>query len=478
MVAAAVERPFVESFPVQADRSYASEARDLAERCGLSLDPWQDLVIENSLGVNGQGRFTAPEVGINVARQNGKGVILEVRELVGVFAMGEKLITHSSHQQDTSLEAMLRLLEALEEGGLQGELKGGDIKHGARNTNGQEAILFKSGQRIRFRTRGKGAGRGFSCDCLILDEAMFLAEYAHAALMPSLSAMPNPQVWYAGSAVDQQIHEHGIVWARIRERGMAADDGLAYFEWSAGLEKPDDVPARLDEELIARANPALGIRITSEWVQTERKSMNPREFAVERLGVGDWPRTDGVLQQMLPIEDWNALVDIGSVIVDPVVIAFDIGPERTASIAAAGRNEQGMWHVEVFDNRNGTAWLVEKLKGYVDRNNPGAVVCDAYGPVASVLHQVEEAGIEVTTVTAAEHAQACGRLVDAVAEKELRHLGTEELEAAIRGAKPRPLGDAWAWSRKNSNVDISPLVAVTLALSAAIDLPAGEMRIW
>ncbi len=471
-MAVALERPFVESFPVLAERSYAQEARELAERCGLRLDPWQDLVIENSLGVGENGRFTAPEVGVNVARQNGKGVILEVRELVGIFAMGEKLITHSSHQQDTSLEGMRRLVEALEEGGLDSEIKS------VRNTNGQEAIIFKSGQRIRFRTRGKGAGRGFSCDCLILDEAMFLAEYAHAALMPSLSAMPNPQVWYAGSAVDQQIHEHGIVWARIRERGMSQDDGLAYFEWSAGLEKPEDVPARLDEELIARANPALGIRITSEWVQTERKSMNPREFAVERLGVGDWPRTDGVLQQVLPIEDWNALVDIGSVIVDPVVIAFDIGGDRTGSIAAAGRNKQRLWHVEVFDNRNGTAWLVDKLKGYVDRNNPGLVVCDAYGPVASVLHQVEEAGIEVTTVTAAEHAQACGRLVDAVAEKELRHLGTEELEAAIRGAKPRPLGDAWAWSRKNSNVDISPLVAVTLALSAAIDLPAGEMRIW
>jgi hypothetical protein len=28
----------------------------------------------------------------------------------------------------------------------------------------------------------------------------------------------------------------------------------------------------------------------------------------------------------------------------------------------------------------------------------------------------------------------------------------------------RRSGDAWAWSRKNSSIDISPLVAVTLAL--------------
>ncbi len=412
---------------------------------------------------------------MNVARQNGKGVILEVRELVGIFEVGEKLITHSSHQQDTSLEAMRRLIEALEEGGLDSELK---PRGGIRNTNGQEALVFKTGQRIRFRTRSKGAGRGFSCDCLILDEAMFLAEYAHAALMPSLSAMPNPQIWYTGSAVDQEVHEHGVVWARIRERGMAADDRLAYFEYSADADDPNDLPAILDDRMLEDANPALGIRITREWVETERKSMNPREFAVERLGVGDWPRTDGVLQQVVPIEQWKALTDEQSELLDPVVLAFDVGPDRTGSIAAAGKRPDGLWHVEIVDHRTGTSWLPKALFDYARRQNPSAIVCDAYGPVGSIVQAVENYDLELTTVTAAEHAAACGRLADAVADKTLRHLGTDELQAAIRGAKPRPLGDAWAWSRKSSSVDISPLVAVTLALSAAIELPEGELRIW
>jgi hypothetical protein len=46
----------------------------------------------------------------------------------------------------------------------------------------------------------------------------------------------------------------------------------------------------------------------------------------------------------------------------------------------------------------------------------------------------------------------------------LRHLGQEELDAAVEGAAKRPMGDAWLWSRKNSTVDISPLVGCTLAL--------------
>jgi hypothetical protein len=45
----------------------------------------------------------------------------------------------------------------------------------------------------------------------------------------------------------------------------------------------------------------------------------------------------------------------------------------------------------------------------------------------------------------------------------LRHRGSAELRAAVSGARERAMTDAWAWSRANSETDISPLVAVTLA---------------
>jgi hypothetical protein len=43
-------------------------------------------------------------VGINEPRQNGKGGMLEIRELAGMFCWEDKLIVHSAHQVDTSLE--------------------------------------------------------------------------------------------------------------------------------------------------------------------------------------------------------------------------------------------------------------------------------------------------------------------------------------------------------------------------------------
>jgi hypothetical protein len=134
------------------------------------------------------GKWAAFEVGVEVAAQNGKGAILEARELAGLFLLGERLIIHSAHQFDTSLEAFRRLLCLIE------DTPDFDRRvQRVSRSHGEEGIELKNRQRIRFRTRTKGGGRGFSGDCLILDEAMILPESAHGALLPTLSARPNPR---------------------------------------------------------------------------------------------------------------------------------------------------------------------------------------------------------------------------------------------------------------------------------------------
>lgn len=443
--------------------SAGAEAVELAALAGLHLDPWQQLVLEHALGEKQDGRWAAFEVGVVVSRQNGKGSILEARELAGLFLLGERLIIHSAHQFDTSLEAFRRLLFLIEETP--------DFDRRVRRvsrSHGEEGVELKGGQRIRFRTRTKGGGRGFTSDCLILDEAMILPESAHGALLPTLSARPNPQVWYTGSAVDQYVHEDGVVLARIRARGVAGDDpSLAYMEWSVDRERPEDVDAvtAANPDAWARGNPGLGIRITAEHVSHEQRSMDPRTFAVERLGVGDWPNVDGTSSSVISGEDWAALTDERSRMVDPVCLAFDVAPDRSwASIAAAGKRSDGLSHVEVVDRRQGTGWLTDRVKELVAAHRPMMVVCDGAGPAGSLLHELQQAGVAVTPVSAKEHAQGCGLIYDKVAQKTLRHLGTPELAAAVKGAVSRPLGDAWAWSRKSSGPDISPLVACTLAL--------------
>ncbi len=445
----------------------AREVIELAELAGLVLDPWQRMVLTAALTETPTGQWAAPEVGLVVSRQNGKGGILEARELGGLFLIAERLITHSAHQFDTSLEAFRRLLFLIE--------NTPDLSRRVARvsrSHGEEGIELIGGQRIRFRTRTAGGGRGFTGDCLMIDEAMIYPEKAHGSLLPTLSARPNPQVWLVGSAVDQAIHEHGLVLARMRERAAAGTSRrMAFFEWSVPVSvpegedrppRPDDVTAELaaSEDAWAQANPALDIRISREAVALELESMDPRTFAVERLCVGDWPDTSSKAGQVIPLASWRKLVDPASGIAGPVVLAVDAMPDRRrASIAAAGRRADGLMHVELIDRRPGTAWVADRVAELRGRHTITGVVAQASGPAASL----EEAIADLELVDQADYVRGCGHFFDLVDGEGLRHLGSPELDAALRGAAKQKAGDAWSWSRASSSVDISPLVGVTLA---------------
>lgn len=458
--------------------STGQEALELCEMAGLTLDPWEADVLSTSLNERGDGKWAAFEVGVVCPRQNGKNEILVGRELAGLFLLDERLIIHAAHQFDTSLEAFRRLKDIVEN---TPDFSRRIKKNGIKNSHGEEGIELKNGQRIRFRTRTKGGGRGFTGDCVIFDEAMEFPESAHGAILPTLSARSvfgDPQVWYTGSAVDQYIHDNGLVFARIRERGhKGTDPSLAYFEWSADGEVPDKAEQLLDDPgSWAQANPALGIRISTEHVGRERLSMDPRTFAVERLGIGDWPSTDGSSAQVISSETWADLADLESVLQDPITLAFDVTPDRSAaSIAAAGKNADGLGHLEIIERKRGTGWVVERLQELIEAHDIAAVIADGSGPAASLFAALEQLDIEVTVVNAKEHAQACGTFYDGCEDKAFRHLDTPEMAAAIKGAVKRPLGDAWAWSRKNSTIDISPLVASTLAFWGSRNVESGSV---
>jgi len=456
------------------------EAIKLATRAGLELDTWQQFVLMRSLGERADGKWSAFEVGLVVPRQNGKGSILEARELAGLFLFGEKLLIHSAHEQATSSEHFRRLLQLIE--GVP-EFDRRVLK--APKGKGMESIELRGGQRIFFKTRTAGGGRGLTGDFVALDEAMFLSEATIGALVPTVAARSvhgNPQLWYTGSAVDQQKHEHGVVLARVRERGMKVTPRVAYFEWSAGGSDPSVVPdgVRSDPEVWAQANPGMGIRIAAEHIENESAgALGPREFAVERLGIGDWPTTDGSAAQVISDADWLAVKDRGSGIEGKVSLAFDVRPDRSMSaIAAAGLNADGRHHIEVIDHVPGTRGVVARLVGLAVKHGADVIVYDSFGPAGSLevelRNAADESGIGLRPVTGREHAEACGQLFDAVDQDTVRHGGTHELAAAIKGAAKRPLGDAWAWSRKGSAVDISPLVACTLAFWAVEALEPAQ----
>lgn len=189
--------PRYRSVPAAAS-SAGQEAVELAESVGLHLDPWQKDVLEGALGEGPDGKWASLEVGLIVPRQNGKGSILEARELAGLFLFGERLQTHTAHRFDTSLEHYLRLRQLIE--------GSADLSRKVRampDANGKEAIILTNGARLNFKARSKGSGRGFSGDLVVLDEAFWLMELG--SLLPTMSARMDmtpagPQLWYVSSA--------------------------------------------------------------------------------------------------------------------------------------------------------------------------------------------------------------------------------------------------------------------------------------
>lgn len=480
-----VVRPRIFAVP-EASSSLGAEAVEFSRRVGLNLDPEQEFVLEAWLGVRDDGRWQSFEVGLNTPRQNGKGEILMARQLFGLYVLGETFMVHSAHEFKTSERHFQRMEAAIRRcPELLAQVKRTHTGRivGFRYSHGDEAIELQSGSRIEFRTRTKGGMRGFDDVAFIaIDEAMIYSEAAQSAMMPTVRASKaerGPQIAYAGSAVDQELHEHGIVWTRVRERGIAGDDpSLAYAEWSLDFDHPDEVPDEVagDPEQWRLVNWAIERgRVLVEQMEREYRSMSRRGFVLELLGVGDYPATDGSVDSVISQEAWADVLDEASVLADPIVIAFDVSPNRRTSIVAAGLNEQGKLMVEVVASRAGTGWVTERLAELYERQDVEEILCDGFGPSVSIAKRVDEVGITVRRVNSGEYAQACGVFADAVGEKTLRHIGQDELDAAVRGARTRPLVDRWAWSRSKSVADVGPLVAASLASWSAAERELGSV---
>jgi hypothetical protein len=446
------------------------EAVDLADLAGLELDDWQADVLEHTLRTQSDGRWAAFEVGLVVPRQNGKGSVLEARELHGLFCEPDtRLILHSAHEFKTAKEAFRRIVTLIDR---SPRLKK-QVDH-VRYTTGEEGVELKDGSRLKFVARSSGSGRGFSGDLVILDEAYNLSQEMMSALLPTMSARPNPQLWYTSSApLPASVSD---VLRRLCRRGREGSAGLAYAEWCAPHDpKRVDLVDLDDRENWAAGNPGLGLRLSEEFTELERKALQPEDFARERLGV--WPDIDASdLWAVIGRAQWErCLADESTRPAVPAAIAFDIPPDRSSgSIGCAAPFQDGVW-VDVLDHGPGTGWMLDRLVTLKQRYPRAVFCCDASGPAGSLLDPLRKAGVKrVKALSTQDHKQACGDFFDAVVGSpastgraevppSVRHAGRAELDEAVAGATKRRVGDAWLWDRRNSGVDISPLVAVTLA---------------
>lgn len=443
--------------PEQTVSSAGDEAVDLAAQAGLVLDDWQQWWLRESLGERPDGTWSAFEVACIVGRQNGKNAVLEARELAGVVLFGDELITHTAHRADTVMEHFRRMERYADEFPDFGKL----VKRVSRQ-NGHEAIEMKGGRRVRFISRARQPGRGFTGDVVVFDEALYLDPEVIGALIPTLATRRMAQVWYTSSApkATSQVL-HGIIG---RGRGDEPEPRLFYAEWGNDEGTPPD-----DVDGWYRANPGLGIRISQEYIEAERRLMSgdpdlEAEFMRERVGIAE--QADGS-SGPIPVNRWNELVDGSSLPTDASVrLALDVPPDRaTAVFAVAGRRPDGIPHVSVrhYVEPGEMSQLVDLAKGLTDMHRC-ALILPPSSPAKAWRTELEAAGVPLDELTAAEYAEACGLITSKVLDGALRHRGQPRLDNAVGGLKSRVSGDVETWARRSSRVNISPFVAATCAL--------------
>lgn len=440
----------------------AEELIEFGAMYGQPADEWQGNTLRIGCGERADGTWAAQEVALLVQRQNGKGGVFETRGLGGLYLFGEQLIIYTAHVVDTAKMAFGRVVDLV--------TNYDDLRRRVKRVNrvnSEEGIELLGGAEMQFRTRGRsaGKGRGFSADTLFLDEALYLSQVGLDALMPTMLARPNPQIWYMSTPPEA----HDVALTRIRDDGLAGVPGMAMAMWR----NPPGADLT-DPQVLAYANPAWGIRLNTKVMQVLRRRLGEEGFARECGGIWPEPVTEEDTRwQVIGEAEWAARCDPRSQMTGRAAMGVYVPPDRSYSaIAAAGARVQGGRMVELtgnpaigWDHRPGTKWIVPRLK-QLEAHDPLAVVIDD----KAIADEAEAAGLVVHRASVGDVVTGCQLVYDGIAGadeagRDVWHLGQVPMTEAVADATKRPVGNSWAWQRNDPTADVAPIAAGSLALA-------------
>ena len=449
--------------------------------------PWQELAVVEIMAErrtpDGRWKWAASNVGLIVARQNGKGDVLLIIELYHLFVLKDRRIFHTAQLQRTATDAHKRMADVIRNSPkLLAQVRGGE--RGIQSGKGSEQIILADGRQIFFFTRSDNAGRGLFGDLMIFDEAYDLTESEVAALRPLIKTARAGQVIHTSTPVDGDTMPNGLVLAGLRKQALAGEgERLLWLEWSVPERATDPRTGRWlnrrderihDTNCWAMANPSLGMRVAEghmlldpEFIEDDIGGLGVRKFLVEDLCAPDyWPDPELEAADEIPIDSEAFLeqsLGHAAVLLDPVALGIDRSPDGHTSLVVAGYREDGTWTSETVLHRTGVEWVVPALLHLVDKYHPAVLVIDAAGPAGALVAKLHAAKLEPIVTGINEMGRACQAFVDDF--KEARYVPTgidSPLNAAVEIARWRPLGDARAFARKGYG-DIGPMVATALA---------------
>lgn len=452
------------------DLARGDAAVELAALVGLMLDEWEALVLREACRRRFDGRWSARTVDLLVGRQNGKGSVLEARQLAGLVLFGERTAVHTAHEGKTCDEHFLRMQELLAH-----ELVAPRVKT-IRTANGQQQIVMRTGERLKFVARTDASGRGFTGDVIYLDEAYALTDAIMRALFSTMAARSkkgDPQMWLTSTAPYGDRPQHAWWHSRVSlmrsERRPA--NGL-YIDWGMAPPTNEQIKAagsveaaveRLiaNRELWWETNPGLGIRISEDFCEDELAILGPWGFAVERCGLVI-PKEDAENRSGIDLTEWSKLFADFELPARSVV-AVDVDEDGAKGSIAAAAVVNGHLCVELVESGG-----IGKLVGWLTRNTAAIdrVVYDGTSQAQMVVTLTNAAGLRMDKLTQADVASSEAMLVDAVGEGAVRHRDDPRVRLAILSADRSAAGKRWRWTPRRPLDDVTPIKATALAVAA------------
>lgn len=433
------------------------KVRQQCAEMGVQFDGWQEGVGTLALGKREDGKYAATVGGVvlSIPRQVGKTFLVGMIVIALCVLFPGLTVLWTAHHGRTTTKTFQSM---------QGMARRKRIwPHvlAIRTANGEQEIRFKNNSIIMFGAREFGFGRGFDqVDIEVFDEGQKLSESALEDMIPATNQSRHESgalVFFMGTPPRKS--DDGDEFANRRAKALAGKfDSGVYIELSAEQGADPD-----DRAQWALANPSFPHRTPVESMERMREQLTDEDsFLREALGVWDAVST----KQVIDPESWQRAGDTGSVPSSRFVLAVDVSPDQArASVAFAGLRADGLVHVELYEQRSGSAWLAGWIAEKCAANDIAAVVVDEASPAAPLVAELRRRKVrQVVSTGARDMASACADFYSLVEGGELRHTDQPQVNAALAVARKRSLGDGWAWNRKSADADITPIVAATLAV--------------
>jgi len=420
---------------------------------GIVYDDWQKGAGRIALGRRDDGKYAATVGGVtwSIPRQVGKTFLVGSMLLILCALFPGLKVLWTAHRLRTSTMTFQSMQ------GMARRKKIAPLIAHIRTANGEQEIAFHNGSRILFGAREQGFGRGFDeIDIEVFDEAQILTEKALEDMVPATNQARHPHgalLFYIGTP--PRPSDPGEVFTNRRTKAIGGKThDAAYLEFSA------DEDAELDDRRQwAKANPSYPKRTPLESMLRMRENLGSDEaWRREALGIWD-PLTSSTVFAPGAWENCSSDETFGGPI-GALGLAVSVDSRHAAVVGAVQLGDQVV--VKPLRYGAGTAWVVDELK-VLQSQHRVPVVVDGKGPASPLLPHLKRRGVRHHVAVLEDVLNACAQIDTLVTERRLEHGHYPELDAAVAGAVKRPVIDRWAWGRRKSVVDVSPLEAASLA---------------